>query len=118
MSAVSPSLEPIQAGSTKLPWVAPISTFLLVGVNQTFASFDLNFWALLLLLACGALGAGLQLIPQQAKTWDSAARLVTSDTQANDRENANSGLRQFDRVAGDYFHDRRTVSQKISASNR
>lgn len=70
MSAVSPSLEPIQAGSTKLPWIAPISTFLLVGVNQTFASFDLNFWALLLLLACGALGAGLQLIPQQAKTWD------------------------------------------------
>lgn len=70
MSAVSSSLEPIPAGSTKLPWVAPISTFLLVGVNQTFASFDLNFWALLLLLACGALGAGLQLIPQKAKAWD------------------------------------------------
>jgi hypothetical protein len=70
MSAVSPSLEPTQGGSKKLPWVAPITTFVLAGASQAIVSFELNKWALMLLLGCGALGVLLQFIPQSAQTWD------------------------------------------------
>lgn len=70
MSAVSPSLEPNQTGPKKLGWVGPISASLLAGVGQAFVSFDLNWWGLMLLLACGALGSGLLRVPQNARTWD------------------------------------------------
>lgn len=70
MSAASPSLEPNQTGPKKLGWVGPISASLLAGVGQAFVSFDLNWWGLMLLLACGALGSGLLRVPQNARTWD------------------------------------------------
>src|SRR5262245_27879419 len=70
MSAASPSSEPIKAGAKKLPWIAPITTFVLAFASQGIVSFDLNKWALMLLLGCGALGMLLQFIPGSAQTWD------------------------------------------------
>jgi hypothetical protein len=70
MSAASPNSEPIRAGAKRLPWIAPITTFVLAGASQGIVSFDLNKWALMLLLGCGALGMLLQFIPGSAQTWD------------------------------------------------
>jgi hypothetical protein len=70
MSAASPSSEPIKAGTKRLPWIAPITTFVLAGASQAIVSFELSKWALLLLLGCGALGMLLQFIPGSAQTWD------------------------------------------------
>src|SRR5262245_12734731 len=70
MSAASPSSEPIKAGAKKLPWIAPITTFVLAFASQRIVSFELNKWALILLLGCGALGMLLQFIPGSAQTWD------------------------------------------------
>ena len=70
MSAASPSSEPIKAGAKRLPWIAPITTFVLAFASQRIVSFELNKWALMLLLGCGALGMLLQLIPGSAQTWD------------------------------------------------
>lgn len=70
MSVASPSSEPIKAGAKRLPWIAPITTFVLAGASQRIVSFELNKWALMLLLGCGALGMLLQFIPASAQTWD------------------------------------------------
>jgi hypothetical protein len=47
MSAASPSSEPIKAGTKRLPWIAPITTFVLAGASQGIVSFELSKWALL-----------------------------------------------------------------------
>jgi hypothetical protein len=70
MSAASLSSEPMKAGANRLPWIGPITTFVLAGASQAIVSFELNKWALMLLLGCGALGVLLQLIPDSAQTWD------------------------------------------------
>src|SRR5262245_53818933 len=70
MSAASPSSEPIKGGAKRLPWIAPITTFVFAGASQAIVSFDLNKWALVLLVGCGALGMLLQFIPASAQTWD------------------------------------------------
>jgi hypothetical protein len=70
MSAASLSTEPIKVGANRLPWIAPITTFVLAGASQGIVSFELNKWALMLLLGYGALGVLLQLIPVSAQTWD------------------------------------------------
>jgi hypothetical protein len=70
MSAASPSAEPMKVGANRFPWIAPITTFVLAGASQAIVSFELNRWALMLLLGCGALGVLLRFIPESAQAWD------------------------------------------------
>ena len=71
MSVLSSSSEEATVSTYKLGLIAPIITFLAVGLSH-LVSWEIPRWGIVLLIGCVGIGLLLQCIPQYSRLWEAA----------------------------------------------